>query len=81
MKSERFCSAYEPGVLICDNGFPVNAACSGSYCYSCGRPTTATPACLREDLGAHLLDDAGRPRIVRFDALAAQAKKEGSNHE
>lgn len=53
------CSAYRPGQL-CRNGFPQNAACQGTTCHACGRPTDREPACLRDEALAHLVNDAGR---------------------
>jgi hypothetical protein len=63
------CSAYRAG-QICDNGFPTNVACLGMVCFSCGRPTDKTPACLNEDLPARWFDDSGLPRFTRHSRAA-----------
>lgn len=66
--NERHCSAYRPGGL-CRNGFPQNAACIGATCHACGRPTNAVPACLRDEVPPHLMDDAGRMKFAVSRAL------------
>lgn len=56
------CSAYTMGRGICANGFPVNAACMGSKCWDCGRPTDKVPACMNEDIAPRWLNEDGSPR-------------------
>lgn len=60
------CKSYVDGRQICRDGFPTNGACRGERCWSCGSWSADKnpPACLREELGPHLVDDAGRPRAL-----------------
>lgn len=58
------CRSYIFGNGICRDGFPVSALCMGSKCHCCGRWTDKLPACQREDLGPHLLDETGAPRLA-----------------
>lgn len=60
------CSSYTRGVPICRDGFPISAACSGYRCHACGAWSPKAPACMREDLGPHLIDDTGLPRLRRL---------------
>lgn len=62
------CSAYRPG-QICANGFPTNAACIGAVCWQCKRPTTQTPMCLRDEVPAHLVNEAGLPILAEARRL------------
>lgn len=52
----------------CRNGFPTNGACFGHQCFTCGRWAAEDnpPACLREDLGPHIIDEAGRVHSWRM---------------
>lgn len=61
------CSSYTRGVPICRDGFPISAACAGMRCHGCGSwaAERRLPACMREDLGPHLVDDGGLPRLRR----------------
>lgn len=60
------CSSYTPGEGLCRDGFPVSAICTGTFgCFSCGH-VSRIPACQREDLGPHLLDDRGLPRYAHY---------------
>ncbi len=58
------CSAYRPGPSLCRNGFPQNAACMGTCCHACGRPTERVPMCMQDEVPAHLIDDAGRMKFA-----------------
>lgn len=63
---EGQCKSYESGRMICRDGFPVNAACMGVRCFSCGRHTDQIPACQNEDIDARrFLDDRGMPVMNR----------------
>lgn len=68
------CSSYRPGPHFCRDGFPQSSACAGYVCHACGRPTDTLPACMREDLGKHLIDEQGRPLYGPF-AYAERASR------
>lgn len=58
------CSAAVDGPSLCRNGFPQNNACRGYTCHGCGKPTAQVPVCMRDEVPAHLVDDAGRMRFA-----------------
>lgn len=60
------CRSYVFGEIVCRDGFfPVNGACRGNQCLSCGTWTAERrpPPCLREDLAPHVIDEAGKPKL------------------
>ena len=62
------CRSYVPGQQICMDGFPINGACFGAKCESCGAwfADKNPPACVRDDFTPkHLIDDAGMPRLAK----------------
>jgi len=65
MSNDGACSAYIAGPHLCANGFPQNAACMGARCHCCGRHTEQVPACLRDEVPAHLVDESGKPRLIK----------------
>lgn len=61
--TDKPCSSYRPGV-VCASGFPQSAICSGYRCHACGSWPQKLPACQREDLGPHFIDETGWPRLM-----------------
>lgn len=61
------CRSYVTGG-ICRDGFPTSGACKGDRCIMCGTWVAERniPSCQREDLGPHLIDDAGMPRLAHW---------------
>lgn len=60
------CSSYDQRSRVCRDGFFQTHQCWGSgACHACGKPSDALPNCMREDLPAHWLDEAGRPLFRR----------------
>lgn len=68
------CKSYVAREVICADGFPVSAACLGSRCHSCGTwaADRQVPYCQREDMGPHLLDDAGLPLLAHYKRAAGR---------
>lgn len=65
--SHAECSAYTPGPNLCRNGFPQSGACRGATCHGCGKPADA-PACVRDEVPTHLVDDSGKPKFAQKGA-------------
>ena len=61
------CQSYRPDSLICRDGFPQRALCTGNGgCSACGKTREdLLPLCMSKDKApAHLFDDAGMPRLA-----------------
>ena len=56
------CSAYNRDGGICRNGFIQRHGCWQGYA---GTPQKHLPHCLQDELPAHWVDEAGRPKFVR----------------
>lgn len=78
MRDGQACQSYILGQQICRDGFPVNGACMGFRCFTCGAWSAdkELPACLREDLHPRFFDDAGRPSLYRNQAGNASSTTE-----
>jgi len=55
------CSAYQRDKGICKNGFFQRHGCSKGYADT---SPDYLPYCLRDELPAHWVDDAGRPAFI-----------------
>ena len=64
------CSAFVPGPNLCRNGFPQNLGCWAPPCHGCGRPAKDVPACMRDEVPPHLIDDSGRPKFAAAEYRA-----------
>ena len=69
------CSAWRAGLTLCSNGFPQNGACMGATCHGCGRPPQDAPACMRDEVPAHLIDEAGRMRFADDSPVGADRRE------
>lgn len=67
--SEPQCKSVISGAQVCLDGFPISAACFGMRCHACGSwaADKRPPACLSEDLGAHIIDETGAPRLSQHN--------------
>lgn len=73
------CTSFRLGELVCADGFPQKALCSGDAgCHACGHiGDAAIPLCLTEDAPLHLITEAGGPALY----CALQAQQETSEDE